>query len=104
MQNEILFQEWLKGFKKSVTGKKFKSVNAYLGYMHDIENLLKMKDKSIYKLSNARGLKTLEKKLRANEDFQSLKEHRQHSILSALHVYQNLMEILSQNNSHSDAN
>ena len=104
MQNEVLFEEWLKGFKKSISVKKFKSVKAYLDYIHEIEKLLDMDDKSVYKLSSQRSLTVLEKKLRGNEKFKSLKEHRQHSILSALHVYQNLMEILSQNNSISNAN
>jgi len=98
MQNEILFKEWLTGFKKSITGEKFKSVKAYLGYIHDVERLLQMKDKSIYGLSSARSLKSIEKRLRENEDFKALTYKRQSSILSALHVYQDLMEILSKSN------
>lgn len=97
MQNEVLFEQWLKGFKKSISGKKFKSVKAYLAYMHEIEKFLDMEEKSIYKLSSKRSLTALEEKLRAEKKFKSLSEHRQHSILSALHVYQNLMEILSEN-------
>lgn len=103
MQNETLFKEWLSGFKKTISGKKFKSVDAYLNYMHQIETLLEMKDKSIYKLSSPRSLASLEKRLRQNEKFIALKEHRQHSILSALHVYQNLISLLSQNNSRNNA-
>jgi len=95
MNNKLLFEEWLTSFKRNINGKKFTAVRSYLKYMGAIEKKLDMEKDSIYNIPDVTALKKLEAKLRKKQAFMELSEHYQHSLLSAIHVYQNLMEILS---------
>ena len=104
MNNKLLFEEWLTSFKRNINGKKFTAVKSYLKYMGAIEKHLDMEKDSIYHVTEVKELKRLETKLRKRNSFDNLSEHYKHSLLSALHVYQNLMEILSKGNSKNISN
>jgi hypothetical protein len=97
MKNKVLFEEWLSSFKRNINGKKFNAVKSYMNYMGVIEKHLDIEKDAIYDLSDLKKLKKLEAKLRLRPTFVALSENYQASLLSALHVYQNLMEILSKN-------
>ena len=104
MNNKLLFEEWLTSFKRNINGKKFTAVKSYLKYMGAIEKHMDMSKDSIYQLNEAKELKRLETKLRRQDSFDTLSEHYKHSLLSALHVYQNLMEILSKGKTKNMSN
>ena len=96
-KRKVKFIEWLDGFKKNPYGKKFKSGPAYLNYMALIEKDLKMKPGEIYSIGKLEELKKLEASLRKRKSFQDRAVRQQYNLMSALHVYQNLIDTLSSN-------
>jgi hypothetical protein len=97
VNNKALFEEWLSRFKRNINGKKFNAVKSYMRYMGSIEKRLNMDVDGIYEISDLPKLQKIETKLRKEESFIKLAPKSQANLLSAFHVYQNLMEILSNN-------
>jgi regulator of replication initiation timing len=97
VNNKALFEEWLTRFKRNINGKKFNAVKSYMRYMGSIEKHLNMEVDGIYEISALPKLQKIEVKLRTKESFTALAPKSQANLLSAFHVYQNLMEILSNN-------
>lgn len=98
MNNKQLFEDWLTRFKRNINGKKFTAVKSYMKYMAAIEKQLGMEKDSIYSISTPAVLKKLEVKLRKAKSFNALSDKYRANLLSALHVFQNRIEILSMAN------
>lgn len=99
MDNKQEYEDWLTKFKQNINGKKFTAVKAYLKYMAAIERHLKMQPDSIYAINRPSDLVKLETKLRKVPSFSILADKTRANLLSALHVYQNRMEILEKSKS-----
>ena len=95
MQNKAHYEDWLMRFKRNINGKKFTAVKSYMAYMSVIEGQLGLDPDAIYSISNVSELKKLETRLRKLKTFAAFSYKYQANLLSALHVYQNRMEMLS---------
>jgi hypothetical protein len=93
--NKTLFEEWLSRFKRNINGQKFNAVKSYIRYMGSIEKHLNLEADGIYEISDLRKLKQIEDRLRKKATFMELAPKTQANLLSAFHMYQNLIDLLS---------
>ncbi len=66
-----------------------------MNYISLIENDLDLDKDELYKLKNIIQLKKFEKKLRSSPKFMNRKSHSRYNLMSALHFYQNLLQVLN---------
>lgn len=95
MTNKELFGIWLSNFHKNPHGTKFKSKTSYFGYIHGIAKDLNIDEDEIYKIKNVKKIKSLEEKLNKSKSFNARSLHQKQNFISAIHLYENLLEILS---------
>lgn len=69
-----------------------------MGYMATIEKHLDMEADEVYNIANTGELDKLEETLRQQDSFKMLSYNYRSSLLSALHVYKNLIEVITDNN------
>jgi hypothetical protein len=95
MNNKEIYEKWLITFKRNSDGKKFKAVKAYMKYMKTLEKDLGMGADEIFTINTIKELKQKEAKLRKKPKFLDREPKERANLLSALHVYENLIDILS---------
>ena len=97
MDNKPTYKLWLEGYSRNPR-RKFKSVGSYINYIGLIEKDLGMAKDGIYRLKNIARLRKLEIDLRKAPKFKRRKPKRRYNLMSALHYYRNLVQVLAGKN------